>query len=385
MKSIELPPLYARTAKGAITIWKCWAEGDEVKVRWGQLDGAQQDAAFKCTPKNEGRANATTAEEQAVKEAQAKWEKQKRKKYYDTVGEAMGATAIKPMLAQSWDKHGHKMAFPATAQPKLDGLRCLARWEGNDIYLQSRGVGDPYGMDHVKEVLRQTLPRDAVLDGELYSHGMSLQEINSLVRRPRYPDPNEAATSMDIGSRAITYCVYDAPCVPSAFYSGEAVVWEIRMQWLYQFHAEAQIPWHVVWPVPSVAIDGPEAAKLLHDKFVEEGYEGAIIRHHQGEYRSGYRSPHLLKMKQFDDDEFVVVGWARGKGKFINVPTFDCRTKDGEVFSCTPVGTEKARLQMLADADASIGKMMKVRYMGYTPYGKPFHPVALGIREKRDM
>jgi ATP-dependent DNA ligase len=325
-----------------------------------------QLARFTCEPKNVGRSNATTAEEQADLEAEAKWVKQQKKKYYATVDEAKSATAIKPMLAKGWKEHHHKLKYPATGQPKLDGVRALASWRDGDVFLQSRGVGHAYRMTHVQEVLRRILPKNITLDGELYNHDITLQEINSLVKKPRYPE-----------SDIISYCVFDValPDVP----------WEERMNWLYQFFAEKQPPWNVVWPVPSVSVDSPEAAKVLHDQFVVSGYEGAMIRNQLGTYRSGYRSPDLLKMKEFDDHEFEVVGWHLGKGKNENVPTFDCVTKDGKPFAATPKGTEAARLQMLAEANSSIGKMMKVRYMGWTNKGKPFHPVALGIREKQDM
>ena len=76
------PLLYAKASSGAVTIWHCWTEGAEVVVEWGQEDGSMQTKRFKCKPKNKGRANATTASEQAEKEAHAKFAKQLKKKYF---------------------------------------------------------------------------------------------------------------------------------------------------------------------------------------------------------------------------------------------------------------------------------------------------------------
>src|SRR3989304_5553013 len=52
-----LPELYSRTATGAVNVWQCWVEGDEVCVGGGQMEGAFQYARFKCKPKNEGGRN----------------------------------------------------------------------------------------------------------------------------------------------------------------------------------------------------------------------------------------------------------------------------------------------------------------------------------------
>ena len=91
-----LPLLYAKTATGTTNTWLCWVEGPDVCVRWGLEEGQQQEARFRCVPKNVGRVNATTAEEQARFEAIAKWKKQCKKKYNQTRELSF---LLKPMLA----------------------------------------------------------------------------------------------------------------------------------------------------------------------------------------------------------------------------------------------------------------------------------------------
>jgi DNA ligase-1 len=118
-----------------------------------------------------------------------------------------------------------------------------------------------------------------------------------------------------------------------------------------------------------------------HDEFVKLGYEGAIIRLSDGLYRFGYRSSELLKWKEFMEDEFLIVGWTTGKGKFTQVPIFTCVTKQGKEFEATPRGTEAERLAMLRQADALVGKKLTVRFLQWTDDGKPQHPVGVAIRE----
>ena len=61
--------------------WSCWVEGAEVVVEHGQMGGKLTQKRYTAEPKNVGRANATTAEEQAIQEADAKVVKQLKSCY----------------------------------------------------------------------------------------------------------------------------------------------------------------------------------------------------------------------------------------------------------------------------------------------------------------
>lgn len=362
-----LPTLYSKTATGAVNVWQCWVENDEVCVSWGQLHGAMQDARFKCKPKNVGRSNETTAHEQAVSEARSKWAKQIKKKYSETLETAGETKRIKPMLAAPFEDHKHKLVYPVTVQPKFDGLRCLAyRQPDGSIMLQSRG-GDPYELQHIKDELSGWLARDVVLDGELYVHGTSLQNINKLVRKPR-----EESTS-------VYYCIYDVLDLDDG-----VAPWPRRMEWLNgAFRSVGTV--YRLWRVPNVVAYDEVGVLELQKAFVSEGYEGAIVRAHEGQYRVGYRSPHLLKVKSWSDAEFPIIGFTNGRGKFENAAIFSCVTKEGKTFEVTPTGTAEERYQMLLDAPRLIGKLLKVKYLGFTDEGAPTCARGICIRDESDM
>lgn len=193
-----LPKLYSRTAAGAVNTWEVWLDGEGgVVVRWGQLNGTLQTATFQCERKNVGRANATTAHEQSRLEAISKWKKQLKKKYYEQLEDAT-KPHLRPMLAAKFVDHRKKVQFPVDVQPKFDGVRCLAyRLDVSEpVTLYSRG-GDPYDVEHIRSILDEVLPAGIMLDGEIYVHGMSLQQIISLVKRPQE------------GSDQLNYHVYD--------------------------------------------------------------------------------------------------------------------------------------------------------------------------------
>ena len=73
---MNLPTLYSRTSTGAIQIWTIIVEYDAYRTVHGQLNGRLQTTEWTiCKPKNEGKVNATTADEQALKDAKTLWKK----------------------------------------------------------------------------------------------------------------------------------------------------------------------------------------------------------------------------------------------------------------------------------------------------------------------
>lgn len=367
-----MPTLFTKTANGALNQWTVKATGKYVCVRWGQAEGQLQTATVEATPKNIGRANETTAEQQAVLEAISQWKKKCKKKYYPSREEAKARGKPKAMLANNGKdakKLVEKLHQGADVQPKLDGLRCLAyRTADGKVVLQSRG-NDEYDVAHIQEALAPFMGGNILLDGELYIHGTSLQTITSLVRRPQDE------------SVQLVYCIYDFVVLDDA---GLEFEWERRRacmeQWFGQSRQGGLLA--VVQSLQTVKVSSLKEVMLWHDEFVKVGYEGAIIRLPKGKYRFGYRSRELLKWKNFQEAEFPIVGFTNGKGKFEHYPIFKCRTGEGVEFDVMPKGTDVERRQMLVDAPSFIGKDLTVRFFDWTDDRVPHFPVGIAIRKK---
>ena len=77
----NLPKLYNLDKKGVERIWITWSEGDTVTTLSGVTGGKMITTTRKHSPKNVGRSNETSGEEQARKEAESKWVKQLDKGY----------------------------------------------------------------------------------------------------------------------------------------------------------------------------------------------------------------------------------------------------------------------------------------------------------------
>ena len=80
---MKLPVLYKKTTVGKIQTWQIIIDGNKFRTVSGQQDGKKvQNNWTVCEGKNEGKANATTGEQQAIKEAVAKHDKKLKSGYH---------------------------------------------------------------------------------------------------------------------------------------------------------------------------------------------------------------------------------------------------------------------------------------------------------------
>jgi DNA ligase-1 len=367
---IEPKILYSRTAKDAVNTWYCYAEGPEVVTVWGQLNGAQQTTRFTCVPKNEGKKNATTAEQQAVKEVAALYKAQLRKKYSESIEENDADESISPMLAKKWEDHKDKLDYSKGVfiQPKLDGLRAIAVLKDGKVVLQSRG-NKTYCIPHIEAALEYILKKNPgiVLDGELYRHGVSLQTINSWVRGKK------------VEVRDIEYHIYDM--VSEHDFAKRTS----DLEKLAEDICVSGVPNPALVLVETQPCESEEQAVALQAYFVSKGYEGAMVRVGTSKYKTGHRSADLLKIKSWVTEEFPIVGHKVGKGKFESVPMIVCSLPNGGTVDVTPTGTMEQRKELLANIQSYIGMPYTVKYFGLSPYGVPLYPTGVGVRFPEDM
>lgn len=365
---LRLSTLYHKGKKDKIYSWRCWTDGATIMTEYGEIDGKKQLALKKAKPKNVGRANETTAEEQAILEAKSMWQNKLDRKYRRTVEKAMEPLPL-PMLAKKFADREKYVVYPVHVQPKLDGIRCLAQWWEGKLELTSRS-GKPLNCPHIIAELEALRPQrtNIVLDGELYVHGESFQTITSWVKKIRPEAEN------------VKLHVYD---ILSMEAGDLEFPWRDRYDMLEHFF-EGEDFKHIV-KVPTFAVSTREGVVNFHDEFVKQGYEGAIVRLLHGKYLFGYRSDELLKVKIFQDGEFRVIGWRPGVGKFKDVPVFRCVMDNDIEFDVAPKGTKAQRKKMLDEADSCIGKWLKVKYFGLYDSGCVRFPVGLGFRMEEDM
>ena len=366
--------LFGIAKSGSVYQWRIYVVHNEddtgtINIERGLIDGKKhvtQDTVL--TGKNLGKANATTAVGQAIFNAESKRNKKLDDGYDYTIegSRAKFNDLLKPMLAQSYEKHAKKLVYPCYAQPKLDGIRCLARRTGDTVTLYSRKGKILDLVPHINEALLAVLNDGQCADGELYTHGWDFQKIVSAIKKTNENTPG------------IQYHIYDLPDMQDRSKS-----------FVNRFNSFARgrigTAADCLVSVETPLIRTQEALMAYEDQCHNDGYEGIMARNIQSQYLFGYRSKDLLKVKRFLDEEYEIVDFTHGTSIELECIVFVCKTKDGQTFSVRPVGTHEERKTMYKNGATYVGKLLTVKYQELSNDGVPRFPVGLHIREDWDM
>jgi len=361
------PELRAKAARGNDKYWQGMVLTDDqgswftqTCFRQGLAGGGVSDKQFSALTsiegKNVGRANETTPEQQARSEMDAT-EKKQRDKGYRAAGEAADDALMLPMLAHPWAKRKSALSFPLDVQPKLDGCRCL--FDGDRMWSR-------LGKDFIHDVYRHLtfrVPDGVVIDGELMlpHDTFSFQQTMSAIKR-----------AQDVSSQ-LQYHVYDVFLAdePDATFARRH---EVLMGLL------SGVPDRVI-RVQTERVRSEGDMLRWHAEFLQDGFEGTIVRNPLGIYTPGHRSVDLLKHKDFFDEDFPIVGVGEGTGKFSGVIMFTCRTLEGREFDCGLIGSLESRQEMYARRDEFVGKTLVVKFQEKTTDGIPRFPVGMLVRD----
>lgn len=350
--------LYGKDSKGNIKVWSVTTVGDKVLVTHGKLNGKMQTKETICVGKNIGRANETTPQVQAEYEAQSKYKKQLDKLYRPTIEELNDVGNMLPMLAHDYTKVGHRMQYPCFVSAKLDGVRALASVTEAGASMTSRG-GQQYNVPaKIKEELVALYMASGVdvLDGELYKHGLPLQDIVSAVKKP-----NE-------NTGLIEYWIFDVPVDKP---------WEERQEILSGLFAKAEeLNLSHIKFVLNVLAKSEDEARQVMNHFLERGFEGMMLRNPKGVYKFNHRSSDLMKWKDFENLEAKVIEVTRDK---LDEGVLKCQMQDGKTFECKMRGRHVYR--EYASMKTLIGSWITVKFQQFTNDGIPQFPVGVGVRE----
>jgi DNA ligase-1 len=370
---MKFPTLYKRTSTGAIQFWQI--ESDEydgigmINTLYGQLgtDSPQTTADYIEKGKNVGKKNETSPGQQAEAEAKAKWIKQTKKGYVDSIEKAETGEldeviegGIEPMLAYTFEKHGKKIKYPCYVQGKYDGTRLIAIVNEGIVTLWSRTRKPVKSLPHlVKEIESLSLPDGTVLDGEAYNSKFH-DNFEHIIHLVRQDEPDAECTDVE-------YHVYDLAS-EGTFAS--------RYKTLERYIKNTQY----LKLVPTYLVESEDQVVDYYNKFKDEGLEGAMLRNANGLYVNK-RSYDLVKVKEMQDAEFEITGIEEGRGKLAgHVGAFICKIGDQE-FKAKMSGNTNNLKKYFEDHSLWTGKQLTVKYQDLTSYGIPRFPVGLRIRE----
>ena len=382
-----------KTMDWSIAVEEIKGEG-VITVTRGYRGGAiQTDTKAVSEGKNLGKKNETTPFQQAILEARATWNKKQAEGYVVAVSNSSSSnsssssssnsaaasmpasratelilSAPLPMLANKWPDRKKYIPFPCLVQPKYDGTRTIAMCgllEGPCLFSRQRKA---YAhLEHIQAIIRK-LPKGLILDGELFTTKAHFQTIVGLAKKKTLTEEDRVQHNL------LELHCYDIVDPGKPFTERYAI-----LQDLFRLHAHVIGTTLQLCPTKEVAKESD--LKPAHDAYVAAGYEGLMIRNKAGLYAIGDRSNDLLKMKEFEDDEFKIIGFYEAEGAEKGCVMWRCITPKGIEFGCRPEGTREDRQELFRKGSEYVGKMLTVKYQNLTPDGVPRFPVGKTIRD----
>lgn len=363
---MKFDTLYKRTSTGKVQEWTLEVEGNQYRTISGQTTGKKTTSKWTvCKGKNIGKANATTDEEQALKEAQAVYQKKLDKHYYKDISKVDEVKFVKPLLAKSFDKHPHVQFGRDYSQPKLDGVRCIVTKDGM-FYRSGKAIASA---PHIYKALKPIFDQfpDFIFDGELYASHLK-DDFEKLISLARKAKPNEE--ELKECAENLQYWIYDMVDFTIPFSNRINVVRNM----IDKLHPSLVV-------CPTTLLTSQEQMDELYQSYLQEGQEGQMIRNGNSVYE-GKRSKNLLKRKEFKDEEFTIIDIIEGQGNWTGyAKSVAYLNKDGNRFDSGIKGTQAYCKDLLENKDKYIGKTATVRYQNMTSAGIPRFPVTYHIWE----
>lgn len=351
-----LPTLYKRSANGKVMSWQVSFDGEEkLLIRSGYLNGKIKEYSVVITPKVN-----RDMQQQALQEANNRFDVKYHAGYRSSISVPTFPAA---MLAGQYREEAVD-EWPVYVQPKLNGIRMRAMLVDGQVIFFSRREHQ-YHLEHLEEeaglILRE-LPEGSILDGELYNPELDFTEITSIVRTRKTLHPR---------TREIFYYIFDLylPSNPGYHKRYELlthVFGEHRLHYLHLLHAELAY--------------SPEEILQFHHKYSSEGYEGVMIKLPSRKYQGG-RTNNVMKLKNFTDEEALVIGVEDATGTEKGAAMLVVRDERGNEFSLRMHGSFERRKRWLKHPEEIIGKYVTLRYQTLSIYGVPLFPVGIEVRD----
>lgn len=260
------------------------------------------------------------------------------------------------------EKRLNKWNPPYLVQPKLDGERCrYVPFDGRSFLLSSQ-ENPFFSVPHIKDFL-DSLKIPFELDGELYCHGMPFEEIVSRASRE---------VNIHTDHKDLEYHVFDL-VIPEP-----QVDRTIKLGSMQQIFHNSPVK-----VVLSYICDSLEDIMKRYDQFLDEGYEGIIVREWNGVYVPK-RSTSIMKFKPKKEDTYEIIGYTeeisiKGDPKG-TLGALICKGDDGTMFNVGSGFTAEQRSILFKNPDSILGRKATIKYQHLTHgNGVPRFPVFVSI------
>jgi len=368
-----LEPMYVHDVDGNIRLWQVGFDGESLIIRHGQTKtGNFVIAKHKVDINNSGRDLVS----QAVLEARSRYHDKYMGDFYRPA-DHLPSEDIKPELANDYTPKKIK-SWPVACMAKLDGMRMRVKVGDNGQMVktsrENRDLGHITHLDEQFIEVFKFLPTGCFIEGELYNIKYSRNQLMSiLTTRKKGVHPL---------LKTVNYFIFDI-YLPNVPYQDRYEVLRkafdeyYKNGWMKREEGYvAMISSNLVWSDSEI-----EEFRIY---YVSQGYEGLIL-HKVGVgletfYRQN-RSSNMLKYKEFQDAEGLIVDVYEGKGTEEGLVMFKLKNDEDVVFGVRPRGGFDNREYWFKHPEEVLGRKYTYRYIGKTDYNVPNHAVGVGFRD----
>ena len=297
---------------------------------------------------------------------------------------------FKPMLAVAPDDITD-VKLPVYASTKLDGIRCLFI-DGKMLSRSLKPIRNGYLQQKYEPLKQYSKDYNTILDGELYGHGMTFQEISS-----------DVMTTYKQTDQRLSYWAFD--CITGEDYAQD----------FYSRLKELQIVIDLVM-CPIVFVE--QRIMQSHAEIVENfekvqkvGYEGLILRPLYSRYKQGrstVKEGLMLKIKPWHTWDARIVGVIQETevdpdaprttnelGRSVTSKKQDDRVLieracaflvnyGNQMVKVSLAMTQLEREEVWENSKDYLGKMIEYKGMLVGAKNVPRHPIFVRFREDKD-
>ena len=287
---------------------------------------------------------------------------------------------IKPMLAKQESKVTNRNIFEKEwyASRKIDGLRVLI-YLGNDgkLHTASRGAMNyDAAMSDILEhpTLIKLLKKNPwlILDGEAYNKNYKLNELSGIARTQKVAKDYEI----------LQFYWYDIVLVNKTFKDRLTIMESIKNALNLKFD-----PYHNfsdnelrIQFVPQILISGWDNIMQLHNDYVEDGWEGLVIRDPLKTYGPNKRTDAMIKIKKYQVETYKVVDIEQGLRLYDDM-CFILEMPNGNLFKAKPIGNHEQKVEYTDNFDKFYKNHLgDVKYFSKSEHGVVTQPCFISFR-----
>lgn len=360
----KYPTLYSLDNLDNIRIWYMTQNGSKYNTTAGRQDGELVTSDWSIAePKNVGKKNETTATKQAQLEIEAKYKKQLKTGYSESLESLKTNTYSEPLRAKKYADYKDKIDFSKDryiVQIKFNGNRCIATKDG--LFTRK---GEKYlSCPHIEESLKSFFVKypKAVLDGELFNYSLrqQLNELSSLIRKRIDISPEDVKKSKEL----VSFYVYDG------HEFGGLIAAEPYYRRKGFINTNIYKEFEYIEAVKDYDCESKRELETIYQSFLADGHEGAMLRLASMPYEYK-RSKNILKLKPTDDAEALILDIKDGDGNWSGAATIATLKWDDKIFDATFKGSYEERAEILKNKTNWINREVTFLYNDLTGLGVP--------------